>query len=105
DPDQLPILQHALMRTWDHSAANGEIRSIDVNDYEVIGTLRDALSRHADETYDDLPTDRHRYLAERIFKALVELTPSAGGVRRPCQVGELCAATGASRDDVVAVVE
>jgi WD40 repeat protein/energy-coupling factor transporter ATP-binding protein EcfA2 len=105
DPDQLPILQHALMRTWDQWAANGKSRSIDVEDYEAIGTLRDALSRHADETYADLPTDRHRDIAEQIFKALVELTPNAGGVRRPCQVAELCAAAGASRDDVIEVVE
>jgi hypothetical protein len=48
DPDQLPILQHALMRTWnfwedDHQP--GE--PLDLRHYEAIGTMRSALSRHA----------------------------------------------------------
>ena len=44
-PDQLPILQHALMRTWDfwtHQGRDGE--PIDLRDYEAVGAMTDALS-------------------------------------------------------------
>ena len=56
NPDQLPILQHALMRTWDfwtHHRRDGE--PIDLHDYEAVGTMAEALSRHADEAYNDYP--------------------------------------------------
>ena len=45
NPDQLPILQHALMRTWDYWTVhrrNGE--PIGLEHYEAVGTMADALS-------------------------------------------------------------
>jgi hypothetical protein len=53
DQDELPLLQHALMRAWDHWAAHrsGD-EPIDVLNYEAIGTLRHALSQHAEEAYE-----------------------------------------------------
>ena len=52
DPDQLPILQHAMMRTWEYWQENhAEGEPIDLNHYEAIGTMAEALSRHAEETY------------------------------------------------------
>jgi hypothetical protein len=106
DPDQLPVLQHALMRTWDHWAEHAlGRRPVDLEDYEAIGTMGDALSMHADEAFEALPTDTHRGIAERLFKALIEMSPHAGGVRRPCRVDELCTIIDAPRDDVIAVIE
>ena len=106
DPDQLPVLQHALMRTWDYwseQALDG--RPIDLADYEAIGTMRDALSMHADEAYLALASDQQRVTAERLFRALVEITPQAGGVRRPCRLDDLRATADADRDDVIAIIE
>jgi hypothetical protein len=104
--DQLPILQHALMRTWNyweqHQAGNAPI---DLADYEAIGTMTDALSRHAEEAYGELTAGRQQELAEQIFKALTETTAQAGGLRRPCSVGELCQITGATRSEVVEVID
>src|SRR5207237_9368197 len=71
--DQLPILQHALMRTWDFCEthhSNGEAMGLE--DYEAIGTMAEALSRHADEAYDELPDERSREIAEKLFKRLTE---------------------------------
>ena len=106
DPDQLPVLQHALMRTWDRwSEKAPEGRPIDLEDYEAIGTMRDGLSLHADEAYGALANDSQRVIAERLFRALVEMTPHAGGVRRPCRLDELCATIDSPRDDIIAVIE
>lgn len=59
NPDQLPILQHALMRSWDHwQAQRRESEPLDLPHYETIGAMAEALSQHADEAFLELPDDR-----------------------------------------------
>ena len=106
DPDQLPILQHALMRTWeewDRHHAEGE--AIDLRHYEAIGTMKDALSQHAEEAFRELADEKSRRIAERMFKSLTEVGSDARGVRSPRPLSEICALTDATEEDVVAVVE
>jgi WD40 repeat protein len=104
--DQLPVLQHALMRTWSYwEQHNPDGRPIDLEDYEGIGTMADALSRHAEEAYSELATERSREVAESTFKALTETTAELVGTRRPCSVGELCQIAGATQSEVVDVID
>jgi tetratricopeptide (TPR) repeat protein len=106
EPNQLPILQHALMRTWDHwKAHNGDVRSIDVDDYVAIGGMAEALSRHADEAYDGLSDDRYRTIAQRLFQALSEKGPDNREARRPTKVSTLARVIDAPMADVICVVE
>jgi WD40 repeat protein len=105
DPDQLPVLQHALMRTWNHWSSHGGARPIDFGDYEAIGTMRGALSRHAEEAYDEIATARGTHLAEVVFKALTETTGQGLGLRRPCRVHELCAVAAASLDEIASAID
>jgi tetratricopeptide (TPR) repeat protein len=106
NPDHLPILQHALMRTWDlwiNDRRNGE--AIDLRHYEAVGTMSDALSRHADEAYTELPDDRSRALAERIFKSLTEKGPDNREIRRPTKVSEISVIAAATPAEIIAVIE
>ncbi|HZF08946.1 MAG TPA: AAA family ATPase [Thermoanaerobaculia bacterium] len=106
DPDQLPILQHALLRTWDYWAghhAAGE--PLDLRHYEAIGTLREALSLHAEEAYRELATPREQEVAEKLFKALTEKGADSRGVRRPVRLEEVAGLAGAEVAEVAAVVE
>ena len=97
NPDQLPTLQHALMRTWDYWARHHEEEApIDFRHYEAIGCMAEALSRHADEAYFELPSDHHRALAERLFKGLTEKGPDNREIRRPTRLRDLCAVTEAA---------
>jgi hypothetical protein len=106
NPDQLPILQHALMRTWDYWAHHHEEdEPIDFRHYEATGCMAEALSRHADEAYFDLPSDHHRALAERLFKGLTEKGPDNREIRRPTRLRDLCAVTEADEAEVTAVIE
>ena len=106
DQDQLPVLQHALMRTWDHWASAPQPRGpIDLDDYEGVGGLRDALSRHAEEAYTDAKPGRERQLVERMFRALSDIVADPRGGRRPCAVSELAAIGEASVEEVVQAVE
>jgi len=106
DQDQLPVLQHALMRTWDHwerHRSQGE--PIDIADYEAVGTLQQALSRHAEEAFLETGSDRSRKIAERIFKALTDTFSDPRGIRRPTSVSQLSAICEASEPEVIEVVE
>jgi tetratricopeptide (TPR) repeat protein len=106
NPDQLPILQHALMRTWDYwKQRRGAGEPIDVAHYEAIGAMSDALSRHADEAWDELPDERSRQIAEKMFRALTEKGADNRETRRPTRLREIAEIAGASEAEVVAVIE
>jgi hypothetical protein len=106
NPDQLPILQHALMRTWDYWAAhrrNGE--PIGLDEYEAVGTMSDALSKHADEAYAELPDERSRQIAEVLFKSLTERGADNREIRRPTCLKDICDIANATASEVGAVIE
>jgi WD40 repeat protein len=106
NPDQLPILQHALMRTWSYWARyrdyDGE--PLDLKHYEAIGTMSEALSMHANEAYDELDDDQKR-VCEILFKGITEKRGENFGIRRPTRLNELAAIADCSEQDVVAVIE
>lgn len=104
-PDQLPILQHALMRTWDywvHNREEGE--PIDLRHYIGIGRLEEALSQHANETYSELDKNE-REICEVIFKSLTEKGRDNYGIRRPAKVSELSKIANVEEDEIINVVE
>jgi len=105
EADQLPVLQHALMRTWAVSAkeATGPVE-LDVPVYERIGELAHALSQHGDELYEKFD-ERQRALTERMFKCLTELAGDGRGIRRPTSFSELCAVVGAEPDELLPMIE
>ncbi|HEY6324373.1 MAG TPA: AAA family ATPase [Thermoanaerobaculia bacterium] len=106
DPDQLPILQHALMRTWDHWTehhAPGE--PLDLRHYEAIGTMKEALSQHAEEAYHELASVREQRIAEAMFKALTDRGSDQRGLRRPVRLAEVCSLAETGEQEVIAVVE
>jgi WD40 repeat protein/tetratricopeptide (TPR) repeat protein len=88
--DQLPCLQHALMRTWDVWAAKGDADALDLDDYQRVGRMSQALSLHADEIYASLPGNRQRELCQGIFQALTVEESNSRGIRRPQRLGRLC---------------
>jgi tetratricopeptide (TPR) repeat protein len=106
DQDQLPVLQHALMRTWDHWERNRKLgQPIDISDYEAVGTLREALSLHAEEAYQETGSERSRRLAEQLFKALTDTFSNPRGLRRPTSVGELASICEIPEEEVIQLVE
>ena len=106
DQDQLPILQHALRRTWDYwDRHHQEGEPIDLDAYEAIGTLRDALSRHAEEAYQETNGERGRQICEGMFKALTDTFSDSRGVRRPTPVHELAEICEATDAEVIEIVE
>ncbi len=105
DPDQLPILQHALMRTWDYWSLNriGD-QPISIAHYEAIGTMNEALSVHLEEIYGELRDQSSKFIAEKLFKALTDVGTDSRGTRRPTQLHEICTLAGSKMEDLVRVI-
>ena len=104
--DQLPILQHALMRTFDQWVSDRDAdEPIDLRHYQDVGGMDEALSRHADEVFESLESDDHQLVAEKLFKALTEQQGDNRGIRRPTRMDALGQITGANLDTIEPIVE
>ena len=104
--DQLPVLQHCLMRLWDRAggtAAEPCARRLTRQTYDDIGRMADALSRHADEI---LAQCAGKELAvEQAFRALSELDREGRAIRRGLRFDKLIAETGVAESDLRAVLD
>lgn len=103
--DRLPILQHALMRTWkywrDHHEGD---EPIGIPHYLRIGGLERALSLHADEAFFELSA-RQQAVAEKLFKRLTEKSADGREGRRPATLKEIGEAAAADEAEVKSVIE
>lgn len=104
-PDQLPVLQHALMRIWAHwRERTDEHEPIDIEDYEVIGGLASALNIHLESVFAELDSEGQE-IARMMFQCLTVLGPDNRAVRRPTRVPTICDVTTAEYSKVVEVVD
>lgn len=108
--DQLPLLQHALMRTWNlkakemqaSSSGNGQRVRLTIDDYETVGRVSDALSRHINEVYNSLD-DAQKIVAEKMFKRLSDRNAEKKPIRRPSSVREIADVANVSVAEVIEV--
>jgi len=111
DLDQLPVLQHCLLRLWKHAgraapktdanadAANsdeaksaGAPRHLTIEQYDAIDRMGGALSRHAEEILAELAG--LDLTVEQAFRALAEIDREGREIRRPLLFSRLLAETG-----------
>jgi WD40 repeat protein/energy-coupling factor transporter ATP-binding protein EcfA2 len=106
DENQLPILQHAMRRTWEHWQEHRTRADmpLDIDHYEAVGTVDDALSKHAEEMYMALPDSQAQRAAESIFKTLAGGTTLNGG-RHPTSLVELVEIAGEEESTVMRAAE
>jgi formylglycine-generating enzyme required for sulfatase activity len=96
-PDPLPVLQHALMRTYAHWLSLPRDQAgdrMDLRHYQAAGRMESALDQHAEAMYRDTLDDAGRRWAERIFRCLTT-TELGRPIRRPTPLDELYAVIGA----------
>ena len=112
-PDHLPILQHALMRTWYHwQQTDPEDTEIRLEHYVQIGGMSEALLQHAEAIYNGLCEGvseqvgkRRQLIAEKLFKCLTEESDTSQQVRRLAILQEIVDITEAEVSDVVDVID
>lgn len=97
-PEQLPVLQHALLRTWREYLKRTPRNDAPVvmEDYVSTGTLSSALSRHASEAYK--PSEA--MLVSAILKCLTDTDPRRRRIRRAATIASLEKSTGATRAEI-----
>lgn len=98
--DRLPVLQHALLRTWDTWSADGGVGPLDIVHFDKAGGLDGALSQDAKGALEGLD----RALTERIFKCLTDTDTNERRVRRPARISELMAVCETDRAEVERIV-
>ncbi len=103
--DQLPVLQHVMMRTWDYWLQYNETPApIKLRDYEAAGKIENALSRHANEAYDEL-TDEGKEICKCMFRCLTEQGANNQGIRHPARIKYIGEIAQVSDEKVIEVVE
>jgi WD40 repeat protein/energy-coupling factor transporter ATP-binding protein EcfA2 len=103
--DQLPVLQHAMMRTWSHWQELDEAdRMISKTDYESVGTMSDAMSLHANEAYEELSL-RGKEICEMMFKSITEKGSDNKGLRHPSGVAAVKSIASCTSEELFEVVE
>ncbi len=83
--DRLPLMQHALQRTYHVWKTAGMIGPLDVEDLDEAGGLDRALDVHAEQVITGIDL----LLVERVFKRLTSVDSQQRRVRRPARLSEL----------------
>lgn len=104
--DQLPVMQHALMRAWDYWNTNrvGD-QPLDMQHYEAVGTISSALSLHAEEIFNELKKEELKNDTERLFKALTDLGTDKRSTRRPTSFADILKITNSSENDLIEIID
>ncbi len=101
--DELPLLQHALMRMWEFETQRTNIGEIEPEDYESAGGIEKALSNHADEALKGLGEHDLR-IVKSLFQALTAIDENGRKIRRPVLLSQLRAITGAGEKQLLAII-
>jgi WD40 repeat protein len=104
DPDQLPIMQHVLMRCWQHASSQVDQSTpvkLTMSDYERVGGVERCLSLHANEILRELAGGPARGLdavrldmplvVKRVFQSLTDTRSGGRVTRRPQSLKALVA--------------
>ena len=105
-PDQLPVMQHALMRAWDYWNLNriGD-QPLDILHYEAVGTIHSALSLHAEEIFNQLKREEQKVNTERLFKSLTDLSAEKRATRRPTAFSDIAKTINISESDLIEIID
>jgi WD40 repeat protein len=103
--DQLSVLQHAMMRTWARWQESHEaLKPVGRSDYERAGTIREAISVHAEELYGKL-NERGKEICELMFKAITSKGADNKGLRQPSDIKTIKSIVDCSLGDLYEVAD
>ncbi len=102
---KLPVLQHAMMRTWEHwNKFYDKEKPVSRADYDSAGTIRNAVSHHANEVYEGL-NQRGKEICAIMFKTITRKGLDNKGLRHPSDIETIRSVAGCTEDELTHVVE
>jgi ABC-type multidrug transport system fused ATPase/permease subunit len=107
DPDQLPLMQHALMRLWNTARVQDPTRRmLRLSDYVEADGLKGSLSHHADEILAEVAQSGPwcEETTRRMFCLLVD-GEGEKAVRRPVTLAEIMAVADCSLNEITRVAD
>src|SRR4030043_1206259 len=103
--DQLPVLQHLMMRVYDYwKTKRDHDQPLSLFDYRFVGGLQDAISLHADEVYQQLDEPLKK-ICKRMFQTITESGADNKGIRRPSTINDIARILKAKKEDVIKVAD
>ena len=102
--DELPLLQHALMRMWDFEIKEDKSGEINFKDFESIGGIEKALSNHADEALKGM-SESDLNITKEMFQALTAIDENGRKIRRPALLSQLKELTGATEEILLNIIQ
>lgn len=101
----LPMLQHALMRTWDYwTHRSRRDQPITISDYQSVGTLKNAIGEHLEESFQEL-NQFQREICERLFKSITYKGEQNQVFRRQSPLSTIARIAQCSVEELIDVVE
>lgn len=101
--DELPLVQHALMRMWNHEVNISKNGILDFEDYKAVGGIENALSKHAEEAIKDM-NNADLGIAKELFQALTAVDENGRKIRRPLLLSDLRALTGVDDEHLLRII-
>jgi hypothetical protein len=107
DPDQLPVLQHSLMRIWNEFIMKNTVsdRVITLDAYNKVGGMSNAINEHATEILKELEKEGTKDETRIILQRITKRSPTGIGIRSPRTLKELVEVSGGEHDKVITVIE
>lgn len=107
--DQLPLMQHALMRTWNQAKARQRDQKepliLTVDDYQRVGRVSHALSQHLEAVWDTLANDFQKRIARILFLSLSDQRGDGILIRRMVELGSVAQVADTDATEVSKVVQ
>ena len=103
--DQFPVLQHSLMKIWEHWQRSGDTQKpLSVIDYNSIGTIKNAITVHGNEIYEELD-NRGKEICAILFKSITRKGSDNKGIRQPSEIATIKSIAGCSDAEIFEVIE
>jgi WD40 repeat protein len=94
-----------LMRIWEHWQRSGNSQKpLSVIDYNSIGTIKNAISVHGNEIYEELE-NRRKEICAILFKSITRKGSDNKGIRQPSDIGTIKSIAGCSDEEIFEVIE
>jgi len=103
--DQLPVLQHCLARLWEKAPQSGGKPHLTVAEYESIGGMEHALSRHAEAVRHAPELAGLDPVIQLVFRSLSERDKEGRATRRALPLRTLRDETGADQADLLKILD